>query len=60
MIGESNMPVLRVPVGINKVGIAFIGGTNPLAGVGEAGILVNVKAIVCLINFEELTHINEL
>lgn len=60
VVGEPNVPVLGVPVGINKVGIAFVGGTNPLAGVGEAGIHVNAKAIACLINFEELTHINEL
>ncbi|MCS7115625.1 MAG: DUF128 domain-containing protein [Nitrososphaerota archaeon] len=60
VFGEPNMPVLGVPVGINKVGIAFIGGTNPLAGVSEAGIPIETKAIDCLVNFEEMTHIEEL
>lgn len=58
-VGEPNMPVLGVPVGINKVGIALIGGTNPLAGVGEAGIPLETKAVECLMNFEEMIHINE-
>ncbi|MEM2910930.1 MAG: DUF128 domain-containing protein [Candidatus Bathyarchaeia archaeon] len=60
VVGEPNLPVLGVPVGINKVGIALIGGTNPLAGVSEAGIPIETKAIECIINFEEMTHINEL
>ncbi len=58
-IGEPNMPVLGVPVGINRVGIALMGGTNPLAAVSEAKIPIETRAIECLVNFEEMVHIRE-
>lgn len=60
MVGEPNTPVLSVPVGIDKVGIALMGGTNPLTAVNEARIPIETKAVECLINFEEMVDINEI
>jgi repressor of nif and glnA expression len=59
-IGQPNMPILGVPVSMNRAGIAFIGGMNPLVAVNEARIPIEAKAIECLIEFEEMKHVNEI
>ncbi|MEM0111379.1 MAG: DUF128 domain-containing protein [Candidatus Bathyarchaeia archaeon] len=59
-IGQPNMPILGVPVSINKAGLAFIGGMNPLAALSELGIPIESKAIDCLMEFEELLHVDEI
>lgn len=59
-IGSPNTPVLNVPVRINHVGIAILGGINPLTAVSEVGIPIEVKAIEGSINIKELVDINEL
>jgi len=60
MVGEPNIPVLGVPVRINKIGIALMGGINPLTAINEAKIPIETKAIECLINFEEMENINKI
>ncbi|MEM3737225.1 MAG: NrpR regulatory domain-containing protein [Candidatus Bathyarchaeia archaeon] len=59
-IGEPNESIFGVPVGIGRVGIALIGGTNPLAAVSESGIPIQTKVIEDLMPFEEMTHIDEI
>ncbi len=44
-IGEINRPLLAVPVGKNRFGIAIVGGVNALAAVEEKGIKTETKAI---------------
>ena len=58
-VGEPNSPVLAAPVGIDRVGIALMGGTNPLAAVSETKISIETRAIESLIDFGELTHVND-
>ncbi|MBC7130374.1 DUF128 domain-containing protein, partial [Candidatus Bathyarchaeota archaeon] len=58
-IGQPNMPVLGVPVGIDRAGIVLIGGMNPLAAVAEAKIPISSSAIDRLIEFEDMVSVEE-
>lgn len=60
MIGEPNQPVLGVTPGMGRVGVCFVGGTNPLAAIGETGFPIQTKAIEGLMRFEEMIPANEL
>jgi len=58
-VGEPNNPVLGVTPSMGKIGIACLGGTNPLAAIGEAGIPIQTKAIHGLMRFEEMIPVEE-
>lgn len=53
-VGEPNTPLLDVPVGRDRIGIAIIGGHNPMAAVMESGIEIKGKAISHLMEVSEM------
>lgn len=58
-VGEPNTEVLGVPVERDHLGIAIIGGTNPMAYVQEQGIRIQTREMSSLIDIEEMVHIEE-
>ncbi len=59
-VGEPNNDILGVQVGRDKIGIAVIGGTNPMVLVQEQGIEINTQEMSILLDIEEMVHIDEL
>ncbi len=59
-VGEPNSDILGVQVGRDKLGIAVIGGTNPMALVQENGIDINTQEMSILLDIEEMGHIDEM
>jgi len=59
-VGEPNSDILGIQVGRDKMGIAVIGGTNPMALVQEHGIDINTQEMSRLLDFEEMSHIDEI
>jgi repressor of nif and glnA expression len=59
-VGEPNNDILGIPVGRDKLGIAVIGGTNPMAFVQENGLDIDTHELSILLDIEEMTHIDEL
>ncbi|VVB89965.1 Global nitrogen regulator NrpRII [uncultured archaeon] len=59
-VGEPNSDILGVQVGRDKLGIAVIGGTNPMALMQEHGIDVNTQEMSILLDIEEMGHIDEI
>jgi repressor of nif and glnA expression len=53
-VGEPNMPLLDVPVGKDRVGIAIIGGYNLVAAAFESDIKIQSKAISHLVEVSEM------
>ncbi len=39
-LGNTSESICQIPVGLNRVGMVFLGGLNAMAGVSEAGIEV--------------------
>src|SRR3990170_4738222 len=59
-VGEPNSDILGVQVGRDKIGIAVIGGTNPMAVVQEHDIEINTQEMSILLDIEEMSHIDEI
>ncbi len=59
-VGEPNNDILGVQVGRDKMGIAVIGGTNPMALVQEKDIEIMTNELSILYDIEEMVHIDEL
>ncbi len=59
-VGEPNSDILGIQVGRDKIGIAVIGGTNPMALVQEHGIGINTQEMSILLDIEEMMHIDEI
>ena len=59
-VGEPNSDILGFQVGRDKLGIAVIGGTNPMALVQEHGIDINTQEMSILLDIEEMGHIDEI
>lgn len=59
-VGEPNNDLLGVQVGRDKLGIAVIGGTNPMALVQENDIEIDTRELSILLDIEEMVHIDEL
>jgi len=59
-VGEPNNDILGIQVGRDKLGIAVIGGTNPMALVQENGIEINTQELSILLDIDEMVHIDEL
>jgi len=59
-VGEPNNDILGIQVGRDKLGIAVIGGTNPMAYVQENGLDIDTHELSILLDIEEMTHIDEL
>ena len=59
-VGEPNNDILGIQVGRDKLGIAVIGGTNPMALVQENDIEIDTQELSILLDVEEMIHIDEL
>lgn len=59
-LGNTSEPLCRIAVGLNRVGVALIGGLNPLAAVAETGIEVDNVPESGLIDFHRLTRFEAL
>lgn len=59
-VGEPNSDILGFQVGRDKIGIAVIGGTNPMALVQEHGIYINTQEMSMLLDIEEMQNIDEI
>lgn len=59
-VGEPNSDILGVQVGKDKLGIAVIGGTNPMALVQEHDINIDTQEMSILLDIGEMVHIDEL
>ncbi|HJH30779.1 MAG TPA: DUF128 domain-containing protein [Methanosarcinaceae archaeon] len=59
-VSEPNTRILDVPVERDHLGIAVIGGTNPMASVREYGIPIQNNSMFTMININDLIHISEI
>lgn len=59
-VGEPNSDILGVQVGKDRIGIAVIGGTNPMALVQEHGITIKTQEMSTLLDINEMIHIDEI
>lgn len=60
MIGKAGQTILGVPVGVERVGIVIPGGLNPIAAAEESGIATESKALVSLVDYQQLISFWEL
>jgi len=51
-LGNTSEPICQITVGLNRVGLVFLGGLNPIAAVAEAGISVENTSESGLIDFQ--------
>ena len=59
-VGKPSQPLLEVPVGRERLGLAVVAGLTPLAAVAESGIPVENEALSALVEFSELRPVQEL
>lgn len=60
LIGSPNKPLLEVPVGLDKVGIAIVGGLNPVAALEERGIPTESRAMSTLFEYSRLVPFRDI
>ncbi len=58
-VGMPNVPLLGVPVSPQYVGIAAVGGTNPMAAIREGGRWVNTQAMKGMMDISEMVEIRD-
>lgn len=58
-MGETSEPVCEMPVELNKIGMVFLGGLNPVAAAEEAGIDTDNLAMSTVMEYRDLTNIQE-
>jgi global nitrogen regulator NrpRII len=56
-MGVPNVPLLGVPVSPQYIGIAIVGGTNPIAAIREGGFWVQTQAMKGLMDIREMDEI---
>ncbi|MEN6442234.1 MAG: DUF128 domain-containing protein [Methanoregula sp.] len=59
-VGMPNVPLLGVLVSPQYVGIAAVGGTNPMAAIREGGRWVNTQAMKGMMDISEMEEIRDL
>ena len=59
-MGKPNQPLFNVPVNEGNIGIAVVGGLNPIAAAHEAGCRTTNTALHSLVDFSELRDFHEL
>jgi len=59
LMGNVSEPVCEVPVELNRIGVILIGGLNPVAAAGEAGISSESHAMSVLVDYQKLVKISE-
>jgi len=60
LLGNTSEPVCETPVELNRVGVVLLGGLNPVAAAGEAGIEAENHAMSTLIEYQSLIKFGEL
>jgi repressor of nif and glnA expression len=58
-VGMPNLPLLGVPVSPQYVGIAAVGGTNPMAAIREGGRWVQIQAMKGLMDIRQMEEIRD-
>jgi hypothetical protein len=56
IIGRPGQAVMGMPVGLDRVGIVFPGGLNPVAAAEEWGIRTESKALVAMVEYDQLVN----
>ncbi len=59
-VGKPSQPLLEVPVGRDRMGLAVVAGLTPVAALAEAGIPIRNKAMSALVEFSELVPVYDL
>jgi hypothetical protein len=59
-LGNTSESICQIPVGLNRVGIVFLGGLNAMAAVSEAGIEVENNSESGVIEFERLVSFRKI
>ncbi len=57
--GKPSQPLLEVPVGMDRIGLAIVAGLTPVAALTESGIPVVNKAMSTLVEFSEMRPVTE-
>jgi repressor of nif and glnA expression len=60
VLGNTSEPVCQISVGTNRIGMALLGGLNPVASAVEAGIEVDNMAESGMLSYQELINFREL
>lgn len=55
-LGNTSESICQIPVGLNRVGMVFLGGLNAMAAVSEAGIEVDNNSESGVIDFQQLVN----
>ena len=58
--GKPGQPLLEVPVGMDRIGLAVVAGLTPVAALTESDIPVVNKAMSALVEFSEMRPVSEL
>jgi len=59
IMGQTSEPVCEIPVELNRVGMIFIGGLNPVAAAEEAGIEADNHAMSTVMEYQNLIKFEE-
>ncbi|KXB03511.1 hypothetical protein AKJ45_01455 [candidate division MSBL1 archaeon SCGC-AAA261F19] len=58
-VGHPAEPLFGLPVDVNRVGIAVVGGINPAVAVDESGIQIETSPMETLLDISEIHHIKD-
>lgn len=59
VMGKTSEPVCEIPVEVNRIGMIFIGGLNPVAAAQEAGIEAENCAMSTVMEYKKLKKFKE-
>lgn len=60
VMGNTSEPVSEIPVELNRIGMILLGGLNPVAAAGEAGIEAENRAMSTIMEYQGLIKFREL
>jgi repressor of nif and glnA expression len=60
LLGAADEPLCQIPVSLNRAGLIMLGGLNPVAMAGEAGIEAENVAGSGIMDFQQLKSIWDL
>ncbi len=59
-LGNTSESICQIPVGLNRVGMVFLGGLNAMAAVSEAGIEIENNSESGVIDFQRLVNFQKI
>jgi hypothetical protein len=59
-VGKPGQPLLEVPVGLDRIGLAIVAGLTPVAALAEAGLPVVNKAMSAIADYADLVPVWDL